>query len=214
MNESHFDALTRALSNGSITRRTFSRGLAGAAVAAGVTAFAWEAGHAKKRCPSCRKLKKGKCKGKKPDGSTCPGGTCRSGSCIAAMATSDLPAISPPPVPAPPVSPPPVTPPPVTPPCIAAECPDPGPCQVRACVDNTCAPEDAPNGTSCGSDGEICAGGICCPFGFQNCFGICVSLACQGDRAGGCNAPCLRPGSACCGGLFCRETASGPRCRA
>jgi hypothetical protein len=35
----------------------------------------------KKRCPPCKKRKKGKCKGRLPDGSACPGGICLSGNC-------------------------------------------------------------------------------------------------------------------------------------
>ena len=219
MNELRFDALARALSNGSATRRKLTRGLVGAAISAGVAAFAWDDGTAKKRCPSCKKRKKGKCKGRKPDGSACPGGTCQSGSCIAAAAPSDPPPNSPPPGPPPtsplPGPPPPIGPPPVMSPCVAADCPDPGPCKVRECVDNRCAPVDAPNGTSCGSNRETCLGGLCCPSGHQNCFGLCIPISCQGSLAGGCDAACLFPGSACCDRLVCRETASGQlRCRA
>ena len=39
------------------------------------------AADAKKKCPPCRKRKKGKCKKRLPDGAACPGGICRSGSC-------------------------------------------------------------------------------------------------------------------------------------
>ncbi|MDQ2652209.1 MAG: DUF1554 domain-containing protein [Chloroflexota bacterium] len=38
----------------------------------------------KKSCPPCRKRKKGKCKGKLPDGAACVSGTCSGGICVAA----------------------------------------------------------------------------------------------------------------------------------
>lgn len=205
MNESHFDALVRTLSVGSVTRRTLSRGLTGASIAASLFAFGWQDGDAKKRCPPCRRRKKGKCKKSLPDGAGCPGGACQSGSCIASSA---LPLT---PLPDPPAS---NTPPPDTTQCGAADCPDPGACRVRACFDNVCAPLDQPNGASCGSDGETCLTGVCCPAGHLNCFGFCVSIECQGSFEGGCDARCEVPGSACCDGLVCRQTASGqPRCR-
>jgi hypothetical protein len=205
MNESHFDALVRALSDGSATRRTLSRGLAGALMAGGLIAFGWQDGDAKKRCPPCRRRKKGKCRKSLPDGAGCPGGTCQSGSCIAASTLPDTPPADPPPA---------STPPPDSTECIAGDCPNPGPCKVRACEDNVCAPLDAPNGASCGEDGETCLGGICCPRGHLNCFGVCISIACQGSLLGACDAACQIPGAACCDRLVCRQTASGQRrCR-
>jgi hypothetical protein len=207
MNERDFDALSRVLSGGSASRRTLSRGLAGAAITAGLTLFAWEGGDAKKR-------KKGKCKGTKPDGAACPGGKCQAGACVAALAPSNAPQLGSPPPPESPAPPPaPPSPPPPPPVCVPDTCPDPGPCKVRACADNVCTPGNAPDGASCGTNGETCGGGVCCPAGSGTCFGICVSRACQGDRRGGCNASCSRVGDACCGGLFCRATDSGNRCR-
>jgi hypothetical protein len=38
----------------------------------------------KKRCPPCKKRKKGTCKKKRPNGTPCPGGTCQGGRCVAA----------------------------------------------------------------------------------------------------------------------------------
>lgn len=37
----------------------------------------------KKRCPPCKKRKKGKCKATLPDGTACPGGACQQGACVA-----------------------------------------------------------------------------------------------------------------------------------
>jgi hypothetical protein len=34
-----------------------------------------------RRCPPCRKKKRGRCRGKKRDGTPCPGGDCRNGRC-------------------------------------------------------------------------------------------------------------------------------------
>jgi hypothetical protein len=45
----------------------------------------------KKPCPPCKKRKHGKCKKKKPDGTSCPEGTCRAGRCIVAVAPSQPP---------------------------------------------------------------------------------------------------------------------------
>lgn len=185
MNGLHFDMLVRALSHGSSTRRSLARGFAGVATGASLALSGGEDGEARKPCPPCRKRRKGKCKKKRPDGAACPGGTCQSGRCIPASNT-----------------------------CVVATCPDPGVCKVRACDGNVCAPVNAPNDTSCGSSGEVCQGGICCPFAHVNCFGACVHPNCRGSLAGGCDDRCLIPGKACCGPLFCQQTSSGEfRCR-
>jgi hypothetical protein len=184
MNGLHFDTIVRTLPHGSRTRRSLARSFGGVALVAAVALFAGEDADARRQCPPCRKRRRGKCKKKRPDGTACPGGTCQSGRCS-----------------------------PVSDTCDAAACPDPGVCKTRACADNVCAPENVPNDTSCGSSGQVCQGGVCCPFLHQNCFGTCVNLACQGSLAGGCNDTCLIPGRACCGPLSCQQTSSGLRCR-
>lgn len=94
MDADHFDALAKSLSHGAIRRRVVP-GLLGGALASLLAGLETGArpkksererdrvSDEKKKCPPCKKRKKGKCKKKKPDGTACPGGTCRSGKCHA-----------------------------------------------------------------------------------------------------------------------------------
>lgn len=142
----------------------------------------------KKSCPPCRKRKKGKCKGKLPDGAACPGGTCQAGNCVSTT-----------------------SPPICTPSCTGRDCGDDGcgqscgacsgglACQNGQCVltcadgltacDGNCVDLQA-DSQHCGSCGAPCSlphasascqGGVCtleaCDAGFGNC---------DGDPATGC----------------------------
>lgn len=80
MDGQQFDDLLRAAFT---SRRT----LLGGMLAAGGAFSGHELAQAKKKkkkkqCPPCKKRKKGKCKGRQPDGVACPGGSCRSGACV------------------------------------------------------------------------------------------------------------------------------------
>jgi hypothetical protein len=78
MNADRFDAVIRSLMDAR-SRRT----LLGTALAAVLGTLELGRTEAKKKCPPCKKRKKGKCKKKKPDGTPCPGGTCQGGRCVA-----------------------------------------------------------------------------------------------------------------------------------
>ena len=82
MEREQFDQLTRALAN-SPTRRTIARAIAGLAVGAAVFSASEESdAKKKKKCGPCRIRKKGRCRGNKPDGTTCNGdGQCFAGNC-------------------------------------------------------------------------------------------------------------------------------------
>jgi len=84
MGVSRFDGLTRGLSIGH-SRRGLTRLFGAFAVHGPLARLGLSETAAKKKCPPCKKRKKGKCKGKKPDGTTCPGGACRDGTCIACV---------------------------------------------------------------------------------------------------------------------------------
>jgi len=81
MDGSRFDSLTRTLCIAGSRRRALAGLLVG-----GLSVFGSRAEGAvakkKKPCPPCKKRKKGRCKGKKPDGAACPGGTCQGGVCL------------------------------------------------------------------------------------------------------------------------------------
>src|SRR5215218_619126 len=79
MDADRFDTLSRSLSDAR-SRRTMMAALLGGTLSLVGLAEA----EAKKKCQPCKKLKHGKCKGKKPDGTACPGGACQGGSCVAA----------------------------------------------------------------------------------------------------------------------------------
>jgi hypothetical protein len=88
MDDSRFDALTRGFTNARSRRGALSAllgGTLGLLGLAGTTAKKSKSNGEgmKKSCPSCRKRKAGKCKGKKADGTGCEnGGQCHNGSCI------------------------------------------------------------------------------------------------------------------------------------
>lgn len=86
MDGSAFDRLTKTLTEPR-SRRGVSHILGGVAIgeALGLLGVAESTARKKKPCPPCKTRKKGKCKGKLPDGSPCSGGTCRSGDCVAAV---------------------------------------------------------------------------------------------------------------------------------
>ncbi len=82
MDEIRFDRLARTLTTAGSRRRALAALSSGLALATGATSP--HETEAKKKCPPCKKPKKGKCKGKKPDGTPCAGGTCQSGVCTRA----------------------------------------------------------------------------------------------------------------------------------
>ena len=95
---------------------------------------------AKKKCPPCKKRKKGKCKKTLPDGTACAGGTCQGGRCGAT---------APPPGP--------------TCTCSGGTCSSTGQCICpvgRPCSPGVCCP----NGQAC--SGESCGA---CPVGITPC---------------------------------------------
>jgi hypothetical protein len=78
----HFDALARSLYTPGSRRRALS-GLLGGMLGLILGASSIRDVAAKKKCPPCKKRKKGTCKGKKPNGTPCPHfGTCQSGTCV------------------------------------------------------------------------------------------------------------------------------------
>jgi hypothetical protein len=78
-----FDALTRSLTSAGSRRRALT-GLVSGTLGLILAASVIDEAAAKKKCPPCKKRKKGKCKKKQPDGTACAGGTCRGGSCVLA----------------------------------------------------------------------------------------------------------------------------------
>jgi hypothetical protein len=79
MDANRFDALSRSLTDARSRRAALASLLGGTFGVVGLTVTT-----AKKKCPPCKKRKDGKCKKKKPDGSTCAGGTCHGGHCVTA----------------------------------------------------------------------------------------------------------------------------------
>jgi hypothetical protein len=80
MDAAHFDALAKSLSVARSRRGALAASLGGALGLAGLTQTD---ARNKKPCPPCKKRKKGKCKGRLPDGTGCAGGACLSGVCVA-----------------------------------------------------------------------------------------------------------------------------------
>jgi hypothetical protein len=78
-----FDALLRRWT-GIRSRRAMARAVAGLVLGGAAVMFRGEDASAK-RCGPCRKKKKGRCKGSKPNGSPCGGvcQECRNGACLA-----------------------------------------------------------------------------------------------------------------------------------
>jgi len=88
MESDHFDALARTLTSVRSRRQALVAILGGAlGMVLGATSIEETEAKKKKPCPACMKRKKGKCKGKKPDGTACPGGTCQGGSCCVPQET-------------------------------------------------------------------------------------------------------------------------------
>jgi hypothetical protein len=83
-----FDTLTRTLAATGTRRHALATALSGALSTALSVSVIDEAA-AKKKCPPCKKRKRGKCKNTKPNGTACPGGTCQGGRCIPAPTCSD-----------------------------------------------------------------------------------------------------------------------------
>lgn len=81
MDADRFDALARSLTAAGSRRRALAAALGGAFGTALGAFSVDENAAAKKKCPPCKKRKKGKCKKRKPDGTPCPGGVCQSGRC-------------------------------------------------------------------------------------------------------------------------------------
>jgi hypothetical protein len=90
MDGSAFDRLTRNLTTGGSRRHALGGVIAGTlGLLSAITEQAAAKRKNKKPCPPCKKRKKGKCKGKKPDGTACPGGTCQGGACGCPSGTRD-----------------------------------------------------------------------------------------------------------------------------
>ncbi len=80
MGAGHFDRLTQVLASTGSRRQALVGTLA---VVLGTLDQNTAGAKKKKPCPPCKKRKKGKCKGKVPDGTPCASGTCQSGACVA-----------------------------------------------------------------------------------------------------------------------------------
>lgn len=83
MDAACFDRLARSLTTIGSRRRALTAVVSGAL---GVLSLAGPddiEAKKKKPCPSCRKRKKAKCKGKLPDGTPCGNGICSAGTCAA-----------------------------------------------------------------------------------------------------------------------------------
>ena len=82
MDYHRFDTLTRSLISTGSRRRALAAALSGAFGVLGLVPA--DDATAAKKCPPCKKRKKGKCKKNKPDGTVCGGGNCQGGRCLAA----------------------------------------------------------------------------------------------------------------------------------
>jgi hypothetical protein len=76
-----FDALTRTLMTAGSRRRALT-GVVSGTLGLVLGASVIDEAEAAKKCPPCKKRKKGKCKKKLPDGTACRGGSCQSGRCV------------------------------------------------------------------------------------------------------------------------------------
>ena len=190
MDHTRFDSLTRSLTVTGSRRRALTAALSGALGVLGLIPS--DDGAAAKKCPPCKKRKKGKCKKTLPDGTACAGGMCQGGSCVAAAAPAPAPQ------------------------CTSnAECSDglvciSGTCQIcvatsecrggEQCLSTGCCPEPRICGTTC----------LAAPCDTQQCrscsatSGTCVS--CSGDKtccgAGTESARCLIAGGFPCSGIY------------
>jgi hypothetical protein len=83
MDGSDFDALARSLTATGSRRQALAAVLIGALSLVRGGFSVQEAEAKKKKCPPCKKRKRGKCKGKKPDGTVCgPDQVCAGGACV------------------------------------------------------------------------------------------------------------------------------------
>jgi hypothetical protein len=193
MDADRFDALARSLTAARSRRRALAA-LSGALGLVVGASSVEEAEAKKKKCPPCKKLKKGKCKKKKPDGTPCPTGTCQSGSCVSSS--------SPPPAPPPP--------PVCTPSCTDGKVCQAGnvcacPSTTEACGDTCCSGQ---TGVADGAEMCFTEGGdfqfVCtCPAGDdpEPCHGYQCCLeadTCNPDPAIGCQtATCSSANDIC-----------------
>jgi hypothetical protein len=81
MDGARFDTLTRGLCDTRSRRQTLAATLGGA-LGMALAASSVSDVAAKKKCPPCKRRKKGKCKKKLPNGTVCRDGTCQNGRCI------------------------------------------------------------------------------------------------------------------------------------
>jgi hypothetical protein len=185
MDAKHFDALLRALTNRSSRRGI---GLTLASFGLGATFGVGPISEVEaKKCPPCRKKKRGKCKRRKPTGTPCEEGRgiCDRGSC----SCGDGPTCPPQQV------------------CVAGHCFPQGTCPegTRACVPET--------GTACGDDcfcalsaegNTVCieSGGLCIQF--SNCETAAACSTCQTTADCTPGEACIDI-SGCCEGVI-RET--------
>jgi hypothetical protein len=80
MDEDRFDALSRIIGTPGSRRRAVATALGGVLILLGLADP--DDAPARKKCPSCKRRKHGRCKKKKPDGAVCPGGKCEGGRCV------------------------------------------------------------------------------------------------------------------------------------
>jgi hypothetical protein len=202
MDDSRFDALTRGFTNARSRRGALSAllgGTLGLLGLAGTTAKKSKSNGEgmKKSCPSCRKRKAGKCKGKKADGTACEnGGQCHNGSCIS-------PAQAAPPPPGDDSSPP-----PLSRTCPAGNC---NPHLVNSCGPRCVCLDIGGEGVThrcltagtCSADictETSCERGCTCinPGGVKSrcvSVGECPSEQCESDNDCGPDCICVNPGS-------------------
>ena len=90
MDDVHPIALLRSL-HGPLSRRAMTKSVAGLSLAGGLAArFGISTGSARKRCGPCQTRKRGKCRGRKPDGTSCgPDNVCQRGKCTPDLCTVD-----------------------------------------------------------------------------------------------------------------------------
>jgi hypothetical protein len=82
MDSARLDSLARSVTAAGSRRRILAAALSGA-LGLVLRAASIEDAPAKKKCPPCKRSKRGKCK-PKPNGTACAVGTCQGGNCVAA----------------------------------------------------------------------------------------------------------------------------------
>jgi hypothetical protein len=175
MDNRTFDSLIRSLSAATAERRDAIKGLFGAALGLSIGQVVRQDTEAKKKkCKPCQKKKKGKCKGKKPDGTPCGDGmACENGQCVPDSCERE---------------------------CSGQECGDDGCGGSCGDCDDGYSCTDTANGTTCqpGTCEPDCAGKEC---GGNGCGGSCGS--CQGSETcngGACQCASGDCGGVCCAG--------------